>query len=78
MTLTREARVDRTAFYGSRPYSRLRAEFERRRQALQQAGDIPDLCEAQIATRTALIVARPITGLVKVSSRGGTWWVPWR
>ncbi|OMI37076.1 hypothetical protein [Streptomyces sparsogenes] len=48
MTLTREARVDRTAFYGSRPYSQLRAEFERRRQALQQAGDIPDLCEAQI------------------------------
>uniref|UniRef100_UPI002F9103E5 hypothetical protein n=1 Tax=Streptomyces atratus TaxID=1893 RepID=UPI002F9103E5 len=38
----------RTAFYGTRPYSQLRAEFERRRQALQQTGDIPDPREAQI------------------------------
>lgn len=48
-TLAREAGVDRTAFYGTRPYSHLRAEFERRRQALEQAGDIPDPREAQIA-----------------------------
>ncbi|MET7905429.1 hypothetical protein ABZS86_29790 [Streptomyces sp. NPDC005355] len=47
-TLAREAGVDRTAFYGTRPYSQLRAEFERRRQALQQTGDIPDPREAQI------------------------------
>lgn len=30
------------------PYSHLRVEFERRLQALRQAGDIPDLREAQI------------------------------
>ncbi|MET7622629.1 hypothetical protein [Streptomyces sp. NPDC005408] len=44
----REAAVDRTAFYGTRPYAHLRAEFERRLQALQQTGDIPDPREAQI------------------------------
>lgn len=47
-TLAREAGVDRTAFYGTRPYANLRAEFERRLQALQQAGDVPDSREAQI------------------------------
>jgi hypothetical protein len=47
-TLASEAAVDRTAFYGTRPYSHLRVEFERRFQALQQAGDIPDPREAQI------------------------------
>lgn len=47
-TLAREAEVDRTAFYGTRPYARLREEFERRLQALQQAGEIPDPREAQI------------------------------
>ncbi|MFI5751482.1 hypothetical protein ACIBBE_37615 [Streptomyces sp. NPDC051644] len=47
-TLTREADVDRTAIYGTRPYAHLRVEFERRLQALQQAGDIPDPREAQI------------------------------
>ncbi|MFB7501451.1 hypothetical protein ACFC09_43470 [Streptomyces sp. NPDC056161] len=47
-TLAREADVDRTAFYGTRPYAHLRAEFERRLQALQQAGDIPDPRQAQI------------------------------
>ncbi|UMP06756.1 hypothetical protein [Amycolatopsis sp. EV170708-02-1] len=29
-TLAAEADVDRTAFYGNRPYAHLRAEFERR------------------------------------------------
>ncbi|MFD9339911.1 hypothetical protein ACFWBF_36885 [Streptomyces sp. NPDC060028] len=47
-TLAGEAAVDRTAFYGTRPYSHLRVEFARRLQALQQAGDIPDPREAQI------------------------------
>ncbi|MBO0912773.1 hypothetical protein [Streptomyces laculatispora] len=36
-TLAREGGVDRTAFYGTRPYAHLRVEFERRLQALQQA-----------------------------------------
>jgi hypothetical protein len=48
-TLAREAGVDRTAFYGSRPYAHLRAEFERRLRALEQAGDQPDPRDAQIA-----------------------------
>ncbi|WP_424862928.1 hypothetical protein [Streptomyces sp. MMS24-I29] len=47
-TLAREAGVDRTAFYGTRPYAHLRTEFERRVQALQDAGEIPDPREAQI------------------------------
>ena len=47
-TLAREAAVDRTAFYGTRPYAHLRVEFERRVQVLQQAGEIPDPREAQI------------------------------
>ncbi|WP_331752447.1 hypothetical protein [Streptomyces chartreusis] len=46
--LAREAGVDRTAFYGTRPYAHLRVEFERRLQLLQQAGEIPDRREAQI------------------------------
>ena len=47
-TLAREAGVDRTAFYGSRPYAHLREEFEQRLQALQQAGEQPDPRDAQI------------------------------
>ncbi|MFJ9609681.1 hypothetical protein ACIRS1_25405 [Kitasatospora sp. NPDC101176] len=47
-TLAHEAAVDRTAFYGTRPYAHLRAEFERRLQILQEAGQIPDPREAQI------------------------------
>lgn len=47
-TLANEAAVDRTAFYGTRPYARLRVEFERRLQALQDADEIPDPREAQI------------------------------
>jgi hypothetical protein len=41
-TLATEASVDRTAFYGSRPYAHLRVEFEQRLQALEQAGERPD------------------------------------
>jgi uncharacterized protein YdcH (DUF465 family) len=47
-TLAHEAGVDRTAFYGTRPYAHLRVEFERRLQTLQQTGEIPDPREAQI------------------------------
>ncbi|MCX5163723.1 hypothetical protein OOK39_37965 [Streptomyces sp. NBC_00264] len=48
-TLASEAAVDRTAFYGTRPYAHLRAEFERRLQAMRETGEIPDPREAQIA-----------------------------
>ena len=48
-TLAREAAIDRAAFYGSRPYAHLREEFEARLQARQQAGEIPDRRDAQIA-----------------------------
>ena len=41
--------MDRAAFYGTRPYARLREEFEGRLQARQQAGDLPDRRDAQIA-----------------------------
>lgn len=47
-TLAAEAGVDRTAFYGNRPYTHLRVEFEQRLCAMQQAGDIPDPRYAQI------------------------------
>ncbi|OFJ51119.1 hypothetical protein BEL07_24405 [Mycolicibacterium grossiae] len=47
-TLALEAGVDRTAFYGTRPYAHLRAEFEHRLQQLQQAGETPDPKAAQI------------------------------
>ncbi|MCX4391471.1 hypothetical protein OG887_00645 [Streptomyces sp. NBC_00053] len=48
-TLAAEAAVDRTAFYGTRPYAHLRVEFERRVQALHDAGEIPDPREVRIA-----------------------------
>jgi hypothetical protein len=47
-TLAHAAGVDRTAFYGSRPYSHLRAEFEHRLQQLQHSGQTPDPKAAQI------------------------------
>lgn len=47
-TLAREAAVDRTAFYGSRPYARLRTEFENRLRELQHTGQTPDPRAAQI------------------------------
>ncbi|KUL43451.1 hypothetical protein [Streptomyces regalis] len=49
-TLAREAAVNRTAFYGTRPYAHLRTQFERRLQSLQQVGEIPDPREAQTVT----------------------------
>lgn len=48
-TLAHEAGVDRTAFYGNRPYAHLRAEFEQRLQILQHTGEHPDPRDAQIA-----------------------------
>ncbi|MGW3627084.1 hypothetical protein [Streptomyces sp. NPDC000880] len=48
-TLASEAAVDRTAFYGTRPYAHLRAEFERRLQLMREVGEIPDPRKAQIA-----------------------------
>lgn len=47
-TLAREAAVDRTAFYGNRPYAHLRAEFEDRLRLLQEAGTTPDPKIAQV------------------------------
>lgn len=47
-TLAAQANVDRTAFYGSRPYAHLREEFEARLQAIRAAGDIPDPRAAQV------------------------------
>jgi len=47
-TLACEAGVDRTAFYGDRPYAHLRAEFEDRLRQLQQTRQTPDPKTAQI------------------------------
>ncbi len=46
-TLARESGVDRTAFYGTRPYAALREEFETRLAAIRQDGDTPDPRKAQ-------------------------------
>jgi hypothetical protein len=48
-TLAGQAGVDRTAFYGSRPYARLRTEFEQRLKELLDAGERPDPRDAQVA-----------------------------
>jgi hypothetical protein len=48
-TLAGTAGVDRTAFHGSRPYAHLRTEFEQRLSELLNAGDRPDLRDAQVA-----------------------------
>ena len=48
-TLAGEAGVDRTAFYGSRPYAHLRTEFEQRLKELRDAGERPDPRDAQVA-----------------------------
>ena len=47
-TLAAEAGVDRTAFYGNRPYNHLRVEFETRLQAQREAGEVCDPRLAQI------------------------------
>ena len=48
-TLALESGIDRTAFYGDRPYARLREEFEARLAAAVSGGDTPDPREAQIS-----------------------------
>jgi hypothetical protein len=48
-TLALQAGVDRTAFYGSRPYAHLRTEFEQRLEELLHAGERPDPRDAQVA-----------------------------
>jgi len=47
-TLAQQAGVDRTAFYGARPYTHLREEFESRLTRMREAGDPADHREAQI------------------------------
>jgi hypothetical protein len=47
-TLARESGIDRTAFYGNRPYAHLREEFENRLAAIRQASETPDPRDAQI------------------------------
>jgi len=47
-TLAREAGIDRTAFYGGRPYAHLREDFETRLAALATTGELPDPRDAQI------------------------------
>jgi hypothetical protein len=48
-TLAKEARVDRTAFYGARPYAHLRKEFETRLARIREAGDPIGPSEGQIS-----------------------------
>ena len=48
-TLAGAAGVDRTAFYGTRPYAHLREEFEQRLEQLLDAGERPDPRDAQVA-----------------------------
>jgi hypothetical protein len=48
-TLARESGIDRTAFYGGRPYAHLREEFEGRLAAAVSGGDMLDPREAQIS-----------------------------
>jgi hypothetical protein len=48
-TLARQSGVDRTAFYGARPYAHLRLEFESGLQRAAQAGQNPDPRDAHIA-----------------------------
>jgi hypothetical protein len=54
-TLARESGIDRTAFYGNRPYAHLREEFETRLAAIRQAGETPDPRDAQITRLKAEI-----------------------
>jgi hypothetical protein len=49
-TLASEAGVDRTALYGTRPYARLREEFEARLATIRETGVLPDPREAQVST----------------------------
>jgi len=48
-TLAAAGGVDRTAFYGTRPYAHLRTEFEQRLEQLRNAGEHPDPRDTQAA-----------------------------
>ena len=73
-TLAREAGIDRTAFYGTRPYTRLREEFENRLHAIRQAGNTPDPRDAQITRQKEEIhalrerIARHYTTIAELTS----------
>lgn len=56
-TLAKESGLDRTAFYGRRPYAHLREEFEARLQRASQAGETLDPRDAQISRLKSEIVA---------------------
>ena len=60
-TLASLAGVDRSAFYGTRPYVSLREDFERRMQALQATGEHADPRDTRIARLAAQ--HEEITGL---------------
>ena len=47
-TLARESGLDRTAFYGGRPYAHLRVEFDGRLQQAVLAGEAPNPRDAHI------------------------------
>jgi hypothetical protein len=46
-TLTRESGIDRTTFYGNRPYAHLREEFETHLATIRQTKSSPDSRDAQ-------------------------------
>jgi hypothetical protein len=69
-TLASEAAVDRTAFYGTRPYAHLHVEFEHRLQSLHDAGEIPDPRDAQI-TRLKREITKPKERLSQSESTVG-------
>jgi len=56
-TLAATAGVDRTAFYGTRPYAHLRTEFEQRLSELLDTSERPDPRDAQV-TRLKDEIAR--------------------
>jgi hypothetical protein len=56
-TLAATAGVDRTAFYGTRPYAHLRTEFEQRLSELLDTGERPGPRDAQV-TRLKDEIAR--------------------
>jgi hypothetical protein len=54
-TLARLSGIDRAAFYGTRPYSPLREEFDQRLQSIRDTGQTPNPHHAQLATLKATI-----------------------
>lgn len=54
-TLARLAGIDRAAFYGTRPYTPLREEFEQRLHSIREAGQTPNPHQAQLTALKATI-----------------------